>query len=138
MIRIGKTQAGDSWSTPKFILDMFPNAFDPCPLNERWSNSDYDGLVDDWDLSSGLVYINPPYSNPKPWVLRGIEEITKANFEGRKLTIIFLLKHDSSTEWYRLLHEAGAEILMFNRRLRFSNSKPASFPSVLMVLGGTQ
>jgi len=55
-------------------------------------------------------------------------------------TIVFLLKHDSSTEWYRLLHEAGARFLMFNGRLSFGgeytkNSKSvAPFPSLLAVL----
>ncbi len=128
MIRAGQTGAGDSWRTDQWILDMFPTAFDPCPYNPEWNESHYDGLVDNWNWSTGLVFINPPYSNPLPWVNRAIHELRA----GR--TIVMLLKHDSSTKWYAKLHEAGANFLMCSKRLKHQTKAGASFPSVLAVL----
>ena len=130
MIRAGAYNAGDSWRTDQWILDMFPNAFDPCPYNPDWDESHYDGLVDNWDTGAGLVFINPPYSNVTPWVDRAIEEV-KAE---PGLTVVMLLKHDSSTKWYAKLHEAGANFLMCARRLKHGTNSGASFPSVLAVL----
>lgn len=120
----------DSWRTDQWILDMFPNAFDPCPYNPDWDESHYDGLVDAWDLSSGLVFINPPYSNPMPWVERALFHLAL----DPDLTIILLLKHDSSTRWYAKLHEAGANFLMCSKRLKHQSKTGANFPSLLAVL----
>lgn len=74
------------------------------------------------------MFVNPPYSDPLPWVLQGIKEHQKGK------VVVFLLKHDSSTRWYRALHEAGAHFLMVEGRLRHGTGKPANFPSVLAVL----
>ena len=134
MIRQGKSRAGDSWRTDQWILDMFPHAFDPCPYNPDWDESHYDGLVDDWDLSTGLVFINARYSDPMPWVMTALNKMNYAYNNGIKLTIVMLLKHDSSTRWYAKLHEAGANFLMCSKRLKHQTSSGASFPSVLAVL----
>jgi len=47
-----------------------------------------------------------------------------------------LLKHDSSTEWYRLIHESGGYILMINKRLKHQTGKVAPFPSILVFWEG--
>ena len=49
-------------------------------------------------------------------------------------TIVMLLKHDTSTEWYRLLHEAGAKFLLVNGRLKHQTGRACAFPSVLAVM----
>ena len=84
--------------------------------------------------SSNRIFINPPYSDPKPWVEKAIR--TKESDQVFPDQIVMLLKHDSSTQWYRMLKEAGARFLMIEGRLRYRGSKsgPASFPSVLVVL----
>tara|TARA_R100000406_G_scaffold88048_1_gene73202 strand:+ start:217 stop:633 length:417 start_codon:yes stop_codon:yes gene_type:complete len=138
MIRIGKSpNASDSFSTPKWILDMFPNAFDPCPFNPDWDQSHYDGLVEEWP-DEGLIFINPPYSDVKPWVDKAFNHKFNCNMKGKKITIVMLLKHDSSTKWFAKLHEGGARFLMFQGRLAFGDHKekrkPCSFPSVLAVI----
>jgi hypothetical protein len=138
MIRTGKYEnASDSFRSDQWVLDMFPGAFDPCPYNPDWSPEHYDGLVDDWKLppiGDQLVYINPPYSNVMPWVERALEEITHARLCEQKMTIVMLLKHDSSTKWYAKLHSAGAKFLMFQGRLKHQTKQHCSFPSVLAVL----
>tara|TARA_Y100000004_G_scaffold133193_1_gene150438 strand:- start:131 stop:505 length:375 start_codon:yes stop_codon:yes gene_type:complete len=121
----------DDWATPKWLKGLFEDWYDPCPLNAH-----FDGLlIPEWDSvykehEPNGIYINPPYSNPLPWVLKAIETNHKY---GTK--IVMLLKHDSSTQWYAALKEAGARFLMIEGRLKFGNSRSgAPFPSVLVVL----
>jgi len=138
MIRRGKSNAGDSWVTPQWILDMFPTAFDPCPYNPDWQESDYDGLVDEWP-EEGVIFINPPYSNVNPWIDRALGHKFMCNMLGTNITIVLLLKHDSSTKWFAKLQEAGARMLMFHGRLEFKNfdqtkEMRCSYPSILMVI----
>jgi len=82
-------------------------------------------LETSWGMKT---FVNPPYSNPLPWVEKAIEE----HEAGR--TIVMLLKHDTSTRWYALLHEAGAKFLMVQGRLKHQTGRSAAFPSVLAVL----
>ena len=119
---------GDNFRTDQWILNMVGDHFDPCPYNEAHDPEIYDGLAIEWEHDR--VFVNPPYSNPKPWVIKAIETHYKYNN-----VVMMLLKHDSSTEWFRLLHEAGARLMMINRRLKYQTSKAANFPSVFVVLG---
>ena len=109
----------DDWRTESWLLDYFRDWDDPCP------NAGTDGLLREW---GERVYLNPPYSNPKPWVERAILEARRGK------TIVLLLRHDSSTEWWRLLHQAGAVFAAIIGRLHFSEGGPAPFPSVLVFL----
>lgn len=117
-----KVKESDQFPTDSFIMNVFEDWFDPCPLND---NPIIDGLKIDW---KDKTYVNPPYSSPKEWVIKAILEYKK----GKR--IVMLLKHDSSTEWYRLLHEAGARFSMINRRLQHKTGKCSNFPSVLVFL----
>jgi len=125
----------DNYSTPEWILDIFENYFDPCPLNE---NPDINGLEIEW---KDKTFVNPPYSKPMPWVKKAIEESKK----GKR--IVMLLKHDSSTKWYAKLHEANANILLFSKRLKWKRygdgirgakdklfTYTSAFPSMLVIL----
>ncbi len=109
----------DDYRTDQWILDLFEDWFDPCPF-KYVSN----GLKIDWE---DRTYVNPPYSNPLPWVQKAIEESKL----GKR--IVMLLKHDSSTYWYRLLHEHGCHFLMVQGRLKHQTHYSAPFPSILVV-----
>ena len=111
----------DDYYTDVWIKQLFCGWYDPCPLDPNFL---IDGLTMDW---IGQVFVNPPYSNPLPWVKKAIEESKKGSI------IALLLKHDSSTEWYRLLHEAGWHMMMINGRLKHGTGKGAAFPSVLFI-----
>ena len=117
--------ANDNYETDEWIKDIFDGWFDPCPLN---SNPNTDGLDVVWGAKT---FINPPYSNPKPWVEKAIEENKKGN------TIVILLKMDTSTRWFKSLQEAGAKFLWINGRLKHRTGKPANFPSMLAILSRT-
>ena len=109
----------DEWRTPADLLTMFQGWDDPAVPGRT------DGLTRTWN---DPAYCNPPYSNPKPWVEKAIAE------SRRGVRVVMLLRHDSSTEWWRLLHEAGAYFFAVIGRLHFSGGGPANFASVLVYL----
>ena len=113
----------DDYPTDNWLMDLFKDWHDPCPLR-----SQKDGLLEEW---RERTFINPPYSNPKPFVLKAI----RSNRE-YKNTIVLLLKMDSSTAWFTALQEAGAQFLWVNKRLKFRTGKSAPFPSMLAILKG--
>ena len=101
---------------------MFEGWFDPCPLN---SNPELDGLMIDWQ---DRTFVNPPYSKPLDWVLKGIQE----NKKGKR--VVFLLKMDTSTRWFAELKQAGAKFMWISSRLKYGSGSPAPFPSMLAML----
>ena len=112
----------DNYKTPKWLMEIFKDCFDPCPLNP---NPKFDGLNISWKHKT---FVNPPYSNPLKWIEKAIEESNKGK------TIIMLLRVDTSTKWFAKLIEERAEILWFNKRLIFINNKTSNFPSMLVIL----
>lgn len=123
MIRNRKDYSkNDSYHTDDWIKAMFDGWFDPCPYDTAPT---IDGLKLSW---KDKTFVNPPYSNPLPWCKKAITESNLGK------TIVMLLKHDSSTKWYQLLHMAGANFMMVQGRLKYGTDQRASFPSVLVVL----
>jgi len=118
--------SNDNYATDESIMELFENWYDPCPLN--MDPTLMNGLKKDWNLHNNKVYVNPPYSNPLPWVEKAIEENKKG------CTIVMLLRMDTSTKWFMKLQEAGAKFLWINKRLKFRTGKPANFPSMLVIL----
>jgi hypothetical protein len=107
-------KGNDQYQTPNWIKHgLFANCFDPCPLLHCSKPVLQDGLAIDWP---DYTFVNPPYSQPHPW-------IEKAILENRKGKTAALLKHDSSTKGYKLLHEANTIFLMPSTHLRFSGKK---------------
>lgn len=113
----------DNYETPSWLKDIFGSWFDPCPLDP---NPQTNGLMISWKEKN---YVNPPYSDPLPWVEKAIEEQKKGK------STVLLLKLDCSTKWYRLLHEAGAHVLLINERVKF-NGKAPPFSNALFFLEG--
>lgn len=117
-----QTKASDQFPTDSWLMNVFSDWFDPCPLNE---NPSVDGLAIDWHSKT---YVNPPYSNPLPWVQKAIEE----NKQGK--TIVMLLKFDSTTKWFKELVQAGCHIIYIGERMRHGGKYAAPFASMLVVL----
>ena len=111
----------DNYLTDDWILKMFSEWFDPCPLNE---NPTIDGLKIEW---KDKTYVNPPYSDPMPWIEKAIEESNKGK------TIVMLVKVDTSTKWFLKIVEAKAHILFIHGRLKYQTGSPAAFPSMLVI-----
>jgi phage N-6-adenine-methyltransferase len=100
----------DDWSTPPDVIETIKTkleipAFDldPCcrvatakaPAYYSLAEEGMNGLELPW---FGTVYVNMPYSNPKPWVEKAIAEARAGNAES-----VLLLPADISTEWWRYL-----------------------------------
>ena len=111
----------DNYQTDSWLMTLFEDWHDPCPFRsveeDGWTN----GLIEPWP---GKSFVNPPYSDPLPWVRKAIVESRRGN------PVVMLLKHDSSTRWYRELQEAGARILPIFGRLKFRTGPQASIPTV--------
>lgn len=113
--------SNDNYPTPPWLMAIFKDWYDPCPLNPLYEK---DALQVEW---ANRTYVNPPYSNPLPWVLKAIEESRKGK------TIVMLLPVDTSTQWYAKLIEAKAHIFWHNGRLSEPQSPPR-FASMLVIL----
>ncbi len=112
----------DNYETDEWIMEIFKDWFDPCPLNP---DPDENGLTIDW---KDRTFVNPPYSKPLNWVEKAIYENSKGK------TIALLLRVDTSTQWFARLVEEKANILWINKRLKHRTGKPANFPSMLVIL----
>jgi len=114
----------DNYETDIWLGNLFRGWNDPCPLNGLEDGKD--GLTESWKINT---FVNPPYSNPMPWVQKAIYECKQNN-----IVVVMLLKMDTSTRWFATLKEAGAHFLWVNGRLKHQTKRAANFPSMLAVL----
>lgn len=107
----------DHWATPKWLLELiFPDGvfFDPCPI------AGSGGLEIEWPTDRP-VFINPPYSNPVPWIKKAVAHPSQ---------VVLLLRADPSTSWWA--YSESFRVTFIGQRLRFGSAKtPASFPSAV-------
>ncbi len=87
-----------------------------------------DGLALPW---RGSTWINPPYSDPRPWVKRA------ANHRGR---VCMLLKADTSTAiWRDVIWPHASAVLFLYARVRFASpanpdrGATAKWPSAIVL-----
>jgi site-specific DNA-methyltransferase (adenine-specific) len=136
-----KKMANDKWETPKDLYDKLNAEFhfncDPCPLDYKEGISP-NGLKMEWGTST---FVNPPYSKPKLWINKAIEESHKGKI------IVMLLKSDTSTLWYHELIVPNAERIEFIKgRLKFTGVNkrtgkpvigiPCKYASIIVVFKG--
>jgi hypothetical protein len=129
----------DSWCTSEQTSrELGRFGTDPCSNPRSLIESDIaysleagnDGLVDEW---IGSVFANFPYSDPFPWCER------LAAYEDQWCA---LAKLDTTTKWWHVLMDSGAQWAPFRKREKFRNGKPkgctANFASVLVYHNGWQ
>ena len=139
-------RGNDDLGTPAWIIEhvramVGSIELDPCA--NPWSNeivqpeygiSKHDGMdgLFRWsEIATRNVWLNPPYSNPKPWAQRAVE----AADDG--LEVFALMKLDPSTEWSRILRERPRAVCDFHKRIRFEGGKYAAgaMASTLIYFG---
>lgn len=109
----------DTWCTPRWMTDVIGKFdLDPCSNDRSHVKSQYtydlargeDGLVLASEVPARYrVFINPPYSNVRPWV----DAYKHARF-------CFLLKYDPSTKWCReLMKHTAAVLFPIGTRIEF-------------------
>ena len=116
----------DSRKTPKWIMKMFEDWFDPCPYN---LNPVINGLEIDWE---DKTYCNPPYTETTKWVSKAIEENKKDKY------IVLLLRGDLTTNYSKMLIENKAKFFYCSALVNFEdeigNKLHSPFPSILWIL----
>lgn len=80
-----------------------------------------------------LVYLNPPYGRIiSKWIVKAIEEFENGNSK----KIVMLLPSRTCTKWFHTIYQRhDVEIRFLKGRLRYNDSTPAPFPSMLVILG---
>ena len=105
----------DSWRTPRELYEALDREFhftdDPCPLEGTG------GLDRDWGK---VVFMNPPYSKPLPWVRKAYQESLKGS------VVVGLLRGDTSTAWFHDWVKYKAELRFIRGRRRFGHLRPFS------------
>jgi phage N-6-adenine-methyltransferase len=109
----------DDYYTPKWIFDALDLTFDidvasppngppftPC---NAYFTKETNGLTSDW---SGLVFMNPPFSQMTPWVEKFIDHANG----------IALLPM-SKSRWFNMLWESNAAIVSLPSTLKFHDPK---------------
>lgn len=114
-------QVKDSSPSPKWLLNMFKDYFDPCPLDD---NPKFNGLEIPWKEYN---YVNPPWSDKVPWIKKAIKEMHLGN------TTVMLLPHVPEMAWYHDLVVPNAEILSFRGRLELDNGKHGRYGTMLAI-----
>jgi site-specific DNA-methyltransferase (adenine-specific) len=117
----------DNWTTPRGFYQKLNQEFnfddfDPCPLT-----ADFNGLEIPW---TKRVFVNPPYSNIKAFLIKAKHEIELGNSD----LIVFLAASRTDTSWFHDYVYGKAELRFIRGRLKFGDSKnTAPFPSLIAI-----
>lgn len=104
----------DLWATPQEIVDYLVDRYGEYDLDAAASEenkkcekfySEETNCLKRWWGSNKHVWLNPPYSNPDPFVKKAIEQMEHGN------QIDMLLPGDNSTAWFREAQLKAAEII---------------------------
>lgn len=111
----------DDWATPVDVIRKLEAEFgrfdlDPCATDETAKADSYftkeeDGLAQHW---SGLVFVNPPYSNVTPWVEKAIAECALGNARS-----LLLLPNNTDTAWFHDLVLKHCHVRFLRGRIAF-------------------
>ena len=105
----------DDYYTPKWVFDALAIQFDvdvasppdgppntPC---DAYYTQETDGLSQDW---FGTVFMNPPYSNPTPWVHKWLEH-------GDGIALVPFIK----SKWFQALWDHDKTTFAYIRVIKF-------------------
>ena len=126
----------DEWGTPTDFFNkldvVYDFTLDPCATAEntkckKFYTIEENGLEKDWEGET--VFVNPPYSKIKDWVI-------KAYTEGQKLntTVVMLIPSRTDTRWWHQYCMNADKILFVKGRLKFEGGEhSAPFPSAVII-----
>lgn len=112
---------GDEWRTPlefyqglnrrfRFQLDAACTTANCLAPRGLHADVGFDALMEPW--RPGPVWVNPPYSNVRPWLERGVLY--------NEHTVVVLVPADTSVRWWHdIVARYASEVLFVVGRLRF-------------------
>lgn len=114
----------DRYMTPRWVVNLVIEQFggvidcDPAwdPLSEVVATHQFDaragvdGLVKPW---VGKCYVNPPYSDVQPWVLRAVQHAATGG------EVVMLVNASTDTTYWQSYVFEHATVCFLNRRVRF-------------------
>ena len=127
----------DEVYTPPYIFEALRLEFDldVCgpiggldwiPAKKTFSQQD-DGLIQNW---SGRVWMNPPYSQPTPWVHKWLDHKNG-----------LMIAPLSKSKWFDALWNSEAVMMSMNPRHKFikpdGSKYSISFPTAIWAIGET-
>ncbi len=133
----------DEWETPAWLFDQLNEEFhfvlDAAASEDNFKCSAYlskelNALRIGWGMNL-VIWLNPPYSNPYPWV-------KKAYIEAEDNTIVLLLPSTTGVKWFQEFvwdnrrHEPkfGVELRFLPGRIKFVGAKSTPrFDSVIVI-----
>jgi site-specific DNA-methyltransferase (adenine-specific) len=100
---------------------------DPCAMPQTakapsFYTKEQDGLKQAW---KGKVFLNPPYSNPGPWLRKALEETSCGNAS----LVVALIPGCTDTRWFHSYVNGKAEIRFLKGRVRFLGWMGTPIPS---------
>ena len=140
-----KNGGSDNWQTPEKVLKAVrrigPIALDPCSARGNptraavyWYSK---GLTHNWCIFaySGIVFVNPPYSQVSAWIEKIISENQNpANL--RTVEIVALVPSRTDRPWFQRAMDTAQLVTYVKNRLRFKGAiYDAPFPSALFYFG---
>ena len=139
MVTVTVEKETDRLETPPWFFkrwaEVFNFTFDAAASEQNhlvpnWSD---DSLDLDWvaEAKGGVTWLNPPYSNPGPFLLKAGNTRLKGG------NVVALIKYDTSVAWYWEYVHGKADIILIPKRLRFyldgkATEHTASFPNALL------
>lgn len=126
--------SSDEWATPPELvrwvaagLQIPQFDLDACCRAESAKAPSFftrqeDGLTQSWH---GNVWVNPPYSSPKPWIEKAIQEVQS----GRAVLVALLLPSRTDTGWFHDLILPHAGIMWLRGRPHFIGWQGTPIPS---------
>lgn len=147
--RLSERFNSDIWGTPLWVIEMARQVMgsvdlDPCtqPQNPtgatKFFTEEDDGLAQEW---SGNVWMNPPYSDPLPWMKKLVESVQSGSVK----SAIALIKTGQlqNVGTGALIHGSGGVMLLWRGRLKFvplregRTSKPPNFDVTAVYWGNS-
>ena len=132
----------DRWGTPQWLYDYYNERYhftldaaaEPLTAKcEHYYTIEDNCLAQSW--AGETVWLNPPFSNPLPFVF-------KAVLERHHATTVMLVRDDCSTKWFKLCLMHATEIIRLQDRLKFihpdgteQGNSVANFNNSVIVFG---
>lgn len=112
----------DEWSTPLDVFQRIERVYGPFDLDAccrpetakagRYFTKDDDALSQPW---TGRVWVNPPYSNPRPWISAAVSAVQS----GDARRVVMLLPAATDTAWFHELVLPYADVVFMKGRVKF-------------------